>query len=113
LQARAAEVLGVAFLARERGVVVSISCGIKQCPEMAMLTRLGKLVESHLPELDVVQDESTGVQGIEGIGTPPIPQAPAPATPSPGGDAPAAPGPDSSTPATPTPSPGPRQDPLP
>ena len=28
-----AEVLGVAFLSREKGVVVSVSCGVRQCPD--------------------------------------------------------------------------------
>jgi hypothetical protein len=51
LRAREGDLLGVAFLERERGIVVSLSCGASQCTEASMLTRLGKLVESHLGEL--------------------------------------------------------------
>jgi hypothetical protein len=51
LRARAGDVLGIAFLLRERGVVASLSCGAGQCPEPALVLRLAKLVESHVPEL--------------------------------------------------------------
>jgi hypothetical protein len=51
LRARTAQVSGLAFLLRERGVVVSVTCGIAQCPDPAMVLRLAKLVESHLGEL--------------------------------------------------------------
>jgi hypothetical protein len=51
LRARSGEVSGLAFLHRDRGVVVSLSCGVAQCPDPAMVLRLGKLVESHLGEL--------------------------------------------------------------
>ena len=39
------------FLVRERGVVVSMTCGSGQCTEPAQLVKLAKLVESRLPEL--------------------------------------------------------------
>jgi len=51
LRAKTADVSGVAFLLRERGAVVSVTCGIAQCPDAAMVLRLAKLVESHLSEL--------------------------------------------------------------
>jgi hypothetical protein len=51
LRARSADVSGLAFLLRERGAVVSISCGVAQCTDPAMVLRLAKLVESHLGEL--------------------------------------------------------------
>jgi hypothetical protein len=51
LRARAGDVLGLVFLARGRGVVISLTCGINQCSEPAQLIRLGKLVESHLGDL--------------------------------------------------------------
>jgi hypothetical protein len=51
LRARTSSVVGLAFLSRDRGTVVSLSCGVKQCTEAAMLLRLAKLVESHLGEL--------------------------------------------------------------
>jgi hypothetical protein len=42
---------GLVFLVRERGVVVSLTCGTAQCPEPAQLAKLAKLVESRLPDL--------------------------------------------------------------
>jgi hypothetical protein len=42
---------GLVFLVRERGVVVSLTCGAAQCPEPAQLAKLAKLVESRLPDL--------------------------------------------------------------
>jgi hypothetical protein len=51
LRARTPDVMGLAFLQRERGIVVSISCGSGQCQEPGQVFRLAKLVESHLPEL--------------------------------------------------------------
>jgi hypothetical protein len=76
LRARASQVLGVAFLARERGVVVSVSCGIRQCPDLPMVVRIAKLVESHLPDLDTPAESSDET----GLPTAPAP-APAPAAP--------------------------------
>lgn len=51
LRARSGDVSGLAFLARNRGVVVSLTCGIAQCTDPAMILRLAKLVESHLLDL--------------------------------------------------------------
>jgi hypothetical protein len=51
LRARTADVSGLAFLHRDRGVVVSVTCGLAQCPDPAMVLRLGKLVEGHLGDL--------------------------------------------------------------
>jgi hypothetical protein len=51
LRARSGAVGGLAFLVRERGAVVSITCGTSQCTEPGMLLRLAKLVESRLPDL--------------------------------------------------------------
>ena len=50
LRAKTPQVGGVAFLLRERGAVVSVTCGVNQCPDSAMVLRLAKLVESHLSE---------------------------------------------------------------
>jgi hypothetical protein len=85
LRARATEVLGVAFLARDKGVVVSVSCGIKQCPEPAIVVRLAKLIESHLGDLDAPGVEDLEESGVKSL-TPAAPAAPAPA---PGGATPA------------------------
>jgi hypothetical protein len=51
LRARGGQVLGLAFLLRERGLVVQLSCGTSQCTEPGMILRLAKLVESHVGEL--------------------------------------------------------------
>ncbi len=51
LRARGGDVLGLAFLLREKGLVVQISCGTSQCTEPGMVLRLAKLVESHVGEL--------------------------------------------------------------
>jgi hypothetical protein len=53
VRARGGDVLGLAFLLRERGLVVQISCGKSQCTEVGMVLRLAKLVESHIGELKV------------------------------------------------------------
>ncbi len=50
-RARAGGIAGVIYLVRERGVVVSMTCGASQCPEPAQMIKLAKLVESRLPEL--------------------------------------------------------------
>jgi hypothetical protein len=51
LRARGGDVLGLAFLLREKGLVVQLSCGASQCTDPGMVLRLAKLVESHLGEL--------------------------------------------------------------
>ena len=51
VRARGGDVAGLAFLLRERGLVVQISCGTSQCTESGMILRLAKLVESHVGEL--------------------------------------------------------------
>ena len=51
LRARGGDVLGLAFLLREKGLVVQISCGTSQCTDPAMILRLAKLVESHVGDL--------------------------------------------------------------
>jgi hypothetical protein len=69
LRAKTAEVSGLAFLLRDRGAVVSVTCGVSQCPEADMVLRLGKLVESHLGELPPVPGSEAAV---------PPPKEPAP-----------------------------------
>jgi hypothetical protein len=51
LRARGGDVLGLAFLLREKGLVIQLSCGTSQCTEASMVLRLAKLVESHVGEL--------------------------------------------------------------
>jgi len=50
-RARAGGIAALVFLVRERGVVVSMTCGSAQCTEANQMTKLAKLVESRLPEL--------------------------------------------------------------
>jgi hypothetical protein len=57
VRARGGDVLGLAFLLRDKGVVVQISCGSSQCTEAAMVLRLAKLVESHIGELAAPEDK--------------------------------------------------------
>jgi hypothetical protein len=54
LRAKTADVTGVAFLLRDRGAVVSVTCGVSQCTDPEMVVRLAKLVESHLGELPAI-----------------------------------------------------------
>ncbi len=61
LRARGGDVTGFAFLLREKGVVMQLSCGLAQCPEPSMILRLAKLAESHLPEIKLPSPESTGL----------------------------------------------------
>jgi hypothetical protein len=81
-RAKTEQIGGLVFLVRERGVVVSMTCGDAQCNEPGQLTKLAKLVAGHLSEL------------------PPEPPHPAPPPPASG------PTPDVDAPAlTPTPEP--------
>ena len=50
-RARSGGIAALVYLVRERGVVVSMTCGSAQCTEPGQLTKLAKLVESRLPEL--------------------------------------------------------------
>ena len=50
-RARAAEIAGLVFLVRDRGFVVSLTCGTGQCTDPSQLLTLGKLVESRLADL--------------------------------------------------------------
>jgi hypothetical protein len=50
-RSRSGGIEAIVFLVRERGVVVSMTCGDQQCAEPAQLTKLAKLVESRLPDL--------------------------------------------------------------
>lgn len=50
-RARAGEIQGLVFLVRERGVVVSLTCGTGQCTDTGQVLTLGKLVESRLLDL--------------------------------------------------------------
>ena len=60
LRARGGDVLGLAFLLREKGLVVQLSCGTSQCTESGMLLRLAKLIESHVGESRSNEAKSVG-----------------------------------------------------
>jgi hypothetical protein len=50
-RAKSGTIAGLVYLVRERGVVISMTCGAAQCTEPGQLVKLAKLVESKLPEL--------------------------------------------------------------
>jgi hypothetical protein len=50
-RARSGGIAALVYIVRERGVVVSMTCGGSQCTEPGQLVKLAKLVESKIPEL--------------------------------------------------------------
>ena len=50
-RARSGGIAALVYVVRERGVVVSMTCGGSQCTEPGQLVKLAKLVESKIPEL--------------------------------------------------------------
>ena len=68
LRARGGDVLGLAFLAKEKGLVVQLSCGTSQCTDPAMVLRVAKMIESHFPDLVVpdvgVNDLKAKMEGV-------------------------------------------------
>jgi len=50
-RARSGGIAALVYLVRDRGLVVSMTCGGSQCTEPGQLVKLAKLVESRLPEL--------------------------------------------------------------
>jgi hypothetical protein len=70
LRARGGDVSGLAFLLRENGVVVQISCGTSQCTEPGMILRLAKLIESHLSDLGGLPDGKPGATSGDGKAKP-------------------------------------------
>lgn len=74
LRAKGGGVLGFAFLLRERGVVMQLSCGASQCTEPSMILRMAKLADSHLPEVRLPEPGSSGLAPLgvpsESAGTP-------------------------------------------
>jgi hypothetical protein len=67
-RARAGEIQGLVFLVRDRGVVVSLTCGTGQCTEAGQVLTLGKLVESRL--LDLPPPASPAVPGLNDAAAP-------------------------------------------
>lgn len=74
LRAKGGGVLGFAFLLRERGVVMQLSCGVAQCTETSMILRMAKLADSHLPEVRLPEPGASGLAPLtippESAGTP-------------------------------------------
>jgi hypothetical protein len=50
-RAQAGAIQGLVFLVRERGAVVSLTCGSAQCTDPSQILKIGKLVESRLADL--------------------------------------------------------------
>jgi len=50
-RARSGGIAALVYIVRERGVVVSMTCGGSQCTESGQMVKLAKLVESKIPEL--------------------------------------------------------------
>ena len=71
-RARAGQIHGLVFLVRERGAVVSLTCGADQCTDPAQVLTLGKLVESRLTELPAASAPATGapLPGLDEGGPP-------------------------------------------
>jgi hypothetical protein len=70
-RAKSGGIAGLVYLVRERGVVVSMTCGASQCPEPGQLGKLAKLVESRLPELpEPAHAEPAAPAGPAPAGTP-------------------------------------------
>jgi len=70
LRAHGGDVLGLAFLLREKGIVVQLSCGASQCTDAGMILRLAKLVESHMGELHLPAEKATPGTKTQGKDTP-------------------------------------------
>ena len=68
LRARGGDVAGLAYLLRERGLVIQLSCGTSQCTESGMILRLAKLVESHVAELGLPSEKKAPVKPQSGEG---------------------------------------------
>ncbi len=64
LRAKGGGVLGFAFLLRERGVVMQLSCGVAQCTEPSMILRMAKLADSHLPEVRLPEPAASGLAPV-------------------------------------------------
>lgn len=61
-RANDAQIQGLVFFVRERGIVVSLTCGSSQCVEPDQILRLGKLVESRLADLPIVPPGQGGAE---------------------------------------------------
>jgi hypothetical protein len=106
-------IYGVAFLDRERGVVVLISCGQSQCASLDVAARLGATVQERLraqvlplpaaPAEAEPDAEPAGPDPGEPKPTGPDRAAPKPAAPKPAAPKPAAPKPAAPKPAAPKP----------
>ena len=66
-RSRSGNIGAIVFLVRERGVVVSMTCGSQQCTEAEQLTKLAKLVESRLPDLPAEETRAPSLDAPEGV----------------------------------------------
>lgn len=60
LRAQGGDVQGLAFILKEKGIVVQVSCGRLQCTDQAMVLRLAKLIEGHVNQLGTPDSSATG-----------------------------------------------------
>lgn len=51
IRAQGGDVFGLAFILKEKGMVVQVSCGRLQCTDRAMVLQLAKLIEGHMNQL--------------------------------------------------------------
>lgn len=66
-----ADVRAVAFLVLDPGLVVSVTCGIGQCPDVEQIVKLAKLVEGRLGELPARPTvEGTSTPEADGVADP-------------------------------------------
>ncbi|MBN2576895.1 MAG: hypothetical protein JXP73_20195 [Deltaproteobacteria bacterium] len=70
VRARGGDVAGLAFLLRDKGLVIQVSCGTAQCTDADMVLRLARLVESHVGELASPESEPPVEAGEEDGGQP-------------------------------------------
>jgi len=77
-RAKSGGIGGLIYLVRDRGVVVSMTCGASQCTEPNQLTKLAKLVESRLAELppEAGQEPASSPEPAKGSGPPANPKPP-------------------------------------
>jgi hypothetical protein len=80
-RARDGQIQGLVFFVRERGVVVSLTCGASQCVEPDQILKLGKLVESRLADLPVTPPGAGSGDGDEDQRPDESPAAPTAAPP--------------------------------
>jgi hypothetical protein len=60
LRAQGGEVQGLAFILKEKGIVVQVSCGRMQCTDQTMVLQIAKLIEGHVNQLAPTGSSTAG-----------------------------------------------------